>query len=286
MDSRKKENNIEDYDFRKRKQKDKSIRLLGVWGTFSLLVLVAAAVGTVVIVLFQNFQNNQFDAVYSNSLSHFSTSIEFSFENLQYGFNTLNQVYNGAIINNLLNGSNPNITLTNYENIVMKLTPIIISSSLSFSPLVTTLTKKGFEAYVKNNVDKLKGPSSLHNQVSNGILNATSGLPVGNYIYGSQYPMWHFPVWQTSPINTTSNIVMMDLHTSSNSGVIQTIDNAISSGSTYISNINQVSANQQFNGYKTPYSTTIAPMLNSQGALYGIASGIVNWVSFITYTYL
>jgi hypothetical protein len=269
-------------EIRLHKKHNKSVRLLGFWGTFCLLVLVAAAVGTTLIIVFQNFQKKQFNMIYSNTLSHFASDIEFCFENLQNGTQLLNQIYIGGVTNNELNGSNPNITLSNYEKTVLQLTPIIISGSISFSPLVTTITKTGFESYTQQNVYKLNGPASLPSQVNQGILNATSGLPIGDYIYGSSYPNWHFPIWQVAPINSTYIRIMKDLHTETKGSVMQTIDKAISTQTMSISNIFSPTLDSPYIGYTTPYSTNIAPMTNDNNDIFGISSGIVNWVSSCT----
>jgi hypothetical protein len=102
---------------------------------------------------------------------------------------------------------------------------------------------------------------------------------VGNYIYGSKYPTWHFPIWQISSINSTYSAVMKDLHTESKSGVMQTIDETISTNSMFISNINPPATSDLYNGYTTPYSISISPMRNSQGSFYAISSSVMNWVS-------
>ena len=118
-------------------------------------------------------------------------------------------------------GTFPNMTLPGYESIIVSLSQLASLRFAHICPLVTNVTRAGWEKYAADNVALLKGPVSLTVPtatnpwvVASGIVNRTSSGKVraSGYVAGSLYPKILFPIWQTAPIKSGANFVMVDVH--------------------------------------------------------------------------
>jgi hypothetical protein len=117
-----------------------------------------------------------------------------------------------------------NVTLLSYEEFVTPLLKLTNTRSISFAPLVTNITRKGWEKYIIThpyNDDLFTKNWSLYKGIYNYSNNIASVH--NNFIYGSKYPTYFFPIWQTSPYILTKNFIMLDIHTSFATKVIDTM---------------------------------------------------------------
>ena len=131
----------------------------------------------------------------------------------------------------------PNFTLPGYESSMNQVCGLAGLKFIAFSPLVTDVTRAGWEEYARKNVGLLEGPPSLTTStngsftVADGIVNITTKGKVkhSGYISQSKYPKWYFPVWQVAPVLENHQVVMYDPHALSGSR-LSTIDKAIEAG--------------------------------------------------------
>lgn len=263
--------NFED-DFPAAKEKSFCMTYIWHWLTFFLLSAIAVSIGVVIIIILQHIQLNQFENIYTSSCTQNINSLQDHFNNHDVTTRIVTQVYNGALQDPSFTGTSPNVTLANYENIMVEMKLMAGFDYISFSPLVTNETRRGFEAFAIQHVGSLNGPSLLHNQVSRGILN-TSFFPAGDYVFGSKYPTWFFPIWQIAAINSSSHLVLVDPKWS----YAAAMDSCIVTEQSSYSDIK--TSPQVVNGL--PFSVLFSPMFDLQGQLYGIVSAAFSWVRIL-----
>lgn len=177
-------------------------------------------------------------------------------------------------------GSFPNITLPGFEASMNQVCGLSGFKFLTFSPLVTNVTRAGWEEYARKNVALLEGPLSLTESVNgsftvaDGISNvtATGKKKHSGYISDSTHPTWYFPLWQVAPIQVQSHVVMYDPHAFRGSR-LTTIDKAIEAREgKFTDTIHLI-----VDGLKIPATILMLPMRSDDEKVIGLISGGFTW---------
>ena len=174
----------------------------------------------------------------------------------------------------------PNFTLPGYETSVSQLCDLSGFRFLAYSPLVTDVTRAGWEEYARKNVGLLEGPPALAKSVNDGMMNFTAAGKVrhSGYISQSKYPKWFFPVWQVAPILEHHHVVMYDPHAFSGSRLL-TIDKALEEGAGRFTDI----VNLVINGRGSPATIHVLPIKSEAvgNPIVGLISGGFTWVDIL-----
>lgn len=141
-------------------------------------------------------------------------NVNADFSRIANAASVVNDLFGHAIENNY-GGTFPNLTLPGFESTINSLRLLSGLEYIAFSPLIDNRTRASWEAYAKENVRLLNGPSSLITSTANGISNLTSHRQKvydTGHIEGSPYPTVLLPVWQVAPIYEQAQNVMIDFH--------------------------------------------------------------------------
>ena len=212
-------------------------------GVCFLLCALIAALGSWFYIKLNNEELSKFKSQFTSASLSITTTVSDGIQRKIVAASLGNSIY-GYAIQGGCDGIMPNFTLSGYESIMENIITMSGLRLMSFSPLVTPQTRGGWEQYAKENVGLLHGPSYLNVStagswvVADGIYNLTANGQVksNNYIPGSLYPTFLFPVWQTAPIKLYGRAVMFDPHELSGSR-IKTIDRMIKSKSVESSDV-------------------------------------------------
>ena len=180
----------------------------------------------------------------------------------------------------------PNYTLPGYETQMNKLCDLSGFRFLAYSPLVTDVTRAGWEEYARKNVGLLKGPPALTTStngsftVADGMMNITTAGKVkhSGYISQSKYPKWFFPVWQVAPILENHHVVMYDPHAFSGSRLM-TIDKALEAGAGRFTDI----VHLVVDGQGSPATIHVLPIKSDAvgNPIVGLISGGFTWADML-----
>jgi CHASE domain len=178
----------------------------------------------------------------------------------------------------------PNFTLPGFEASMSQVCGLSGFKFLAYSPLVTNVTRAGWEEYARKNVALLEGPLSLTESV-NGSLTVADGISNitdtgkekhSGYIPQSTHPTWYFPVWQVAPIRLQSHVVMYDPHAFGGSR-LTTIDKAIEAReSKFTDTIHLV-----VDGLKIPATILMLPIRRDDEKVIGLISGGFTWAEIL-----
>ena len=187
--------------------------------------------------------------------------------------------------NKSASGSFPNFTLPGYETTVNQVCDLSGFRFIAYSPLVTNVTRAGFEEYARKNAAFLEGPSYLTKSV-NGSLTVADGLSNitstgkkkhSGYIKESTHPTWYFPIWQAAPILSQYPIVMYDPHAFKGSR-LTTIDKAIKAKEAQFTD----TIHLIIDGEQIPATMLIHPISGNDGNILGMISGGFTWSEILS----
>lgn len=187
-------------------------------------------------------------------------------------------------LDNSTSRSFPNFTLPGFEASMSQVCGLSGFRFLAFSPLVTNVTRAGWEEYARKNVALLQGPPSLTESVNgsltvaDGISNitATGKKKHTGYISESAHPTWYFPLWQVAPIQLQSHVVMYDPHAFGGSR-LNTIDKAIEAREgKFTDTIHLI-----IDGLRIPATILMLPIRSDDEKVIGLISGGFTWAEIL-----
>ena len=180
----------------------------------------------------------------------------------------------------------PNFTLPGFESSMNQVCDLSGFRFLAYSPLVTDVTRAGWEEYARKNVGLLEGPPSLTTStngsftVADGMVNITTRGKAkhSGYISQSKYPTWFFPVWQVAPVLENHHAVMYDPHAFSGSRLL-TIDKALDAGAGRFTDI----VHLVLDGHKSPATIHVLPVKGRTvgNPIVGLITGGFTWVDIL-----
>jgi CHASE1-domain containing sensor protein len=100
----------------------------------------------------------------------------------------------------------PNVTMPNFAEQAEGQLDLCEGRALSFNPIITNETRKGWESFANASKDILDADPEKIQHVENGIFGRNPPAE------GSRYPEVDVPVWQIAPIETNERAVMFNLH--------------------------------------------------------------------------
>jgi hypothetical protein len=205
-------------------------------------------------------------------------SVNADFTRIVDAADVVNNLFGNAIENNY-GGTFPNLTLPGFESTINSLRQLSGLQYISYSPLITNITRASWETYAKDNVRLLNGPLSLITATTNGISNLTSNrqkVRDTGYIDGSPYPTALFPVWQVAPIYGQAESVMVDLHALVGNAR-KGIDRVLATKKTYITEASHLLSSE--NASLRPEAVIFSPILSlkSGNPIVGLFTGGFGW---------
>eukprot|EP00607_Mallomonas_marina_P010339 CAMPEP_0182422232 /NCGR_PEP_ID=MMETSP1167-20130531/7852_1 /TAXON_ID=2988 /ORGANISM="Mallomonas Sp, Strain CCMP3275" /LENGTH=769 /DNA_ID=CAMNT_0024600093 /DNA_START=268 /DNA_END=2577 /DNA_ORIENTATION=- len=181
-------------------------------------------------------------------------------------------------------GKAPNITLAGFEDIMSPLTSLAHSRGVSYNPLITAATRRGWEAYAASNVALLNGPTSLEQSVdgswivSDGIYDTTSTGEMfydSGFVPHSSYPDLLAPIWQISPISSNAPAVMYNEHSRSAASRTRVIDRVIATKTGGFTDIIHLVQDEEMR----PSTTWFTPVLDidDEDKVLGLIAVAFSW---------
>ena len=189
-------------------------------GMYFLLGCLISGIGVVSFTLLKSSETNNFNYIFESSINQISVTT-----NRKLNANVLAGDVARNLYANLINagcvGTTPNITLPGYDAIMIPLSDLSSSRTISFFPIIKSTTRNEWEAYAKQHVNELNGPSQLTTSINgswtvkDGIYSkATNGKKIrspGNSPT-SPYPDILTPLWQVTNISVNYVSIMYDTH--------------------------------------------------------------------------
>jgi signal transduction histidine kinase len=170
---------------------------------FLILLVGASTVGYFTYSRLSGSEQINFQATYAAAVHDIETKLQDNFSKKKVASALANSIFTAAIQNGYA-GTLPNATLPGFDDIMGNVGMLSGLSAISFSPLVTNVTRHQWEAYATINADLLDRPTNYNLppggswSVSMGIANCSTHPPFYNagHVAGSPNSNWLFPFWQ------------------------------------------------------------------------------------------
>jgi signal transduction histidine kinase len=170
---------------------------------FLILLVGASTVGYFTYSRLSGSEQIHFQATYAAAVNDIESKLQDSFTKKKVASALANSIFTAAIQNGYA-GTLPNATLPGFDDIMGNVGILSGLSAISFSPLVTNVTRRRWEEYATINADLLDRPTNYNLptgeswSVSMGIANCSTHPPSYNTgrVAGSPNPNWLFPFWQ------------------------------------------------------------------------------------------
>ena len=249
---------------------------------FSVLAAVAAFIGYYSETRLSSQEQKTFYNIFLSEASTIHYHVLGSFATKYTSSLMVSNIFATAIQNGYA-GASPNITLPGFDAIMGNIGTIASLGTMTFSPLVTNITRHQWESFARANVGHLNGPAYLNTSsgtrwvVADGIGNQTALPHVYNsgFVSHSPEPTWLFPYWQAT--SYAEGEFMLDPR-SGPSAVKEAINRVITTKKGTLSDI-ITSYGALENGMPRPSSVLFSPIIGLQSGspIVGLFSGQFYW---------
>ena len=213
---------------------------------FLILLVGASTVGYFTYSRLSGSEQVNFKATYTAAVNDMESKVQQNFIKKRVASDLANSIYTAAIQNGYA-GTLPNATLPGFDNIMGNVGTLSGLSAISFSPLVTNVTRHQWEEYATINADFVDRPFTYNLppggswSVPKGIANCSTYPPLYNtgHIAGSPNSNWLFPFWQivTKLLLPYESSLMFDPRSSPVVSTKEAIDHVILSKSCVLTDI-------------------------------------------------
>lgn len=241
---------------------------------FMILLVGASTVGYFTYSRLSGSEQINFQATFDAAVHDIEIKVQDNFTKKKVASALANSIFTAAIQNGYA-GTLPNATLPGFDDIMGNVGMLAGLSAISFSPLVTNITRHQWEQYANINVDLLDR-SAPHNlptggswSVSKGIADCSVYPPFYNSgnVAGSPHSNWLFPFWQIASnlLLPYESSLMFDPRSSPVLSTKDAIDHVILSKSCVLTDI--------VTGYRAAGDTVPQPSSIIYSPIIGLGDG-------------
>lgn len=253
-------------------------------GMFSLLMILAVTLGASSYVLLKKNELTTFKQQYYSLVDSVSVGLDWDLKAKIEAARMLSNIFKYSI-SDLNLGTPPFIIFPGYDEIMSSLNYLASVRAVTFNILLTNITRKAWEKYAWENVDKLRGPIDLKVSkdgswtVRDGIYNKTATgklFYADDHMSGSSYPYVHVVSWQNAPIAKNYKSIMYDAH--SNKARMVVIDRVLTTKQGGFTDLIQLVQDTS----TRPSSVLYSPMFDNSSNIIGISGMVFSWDDMLT----